>query len=128
LPLQRYAVYIQVMGRTDVDAIAQGKRALELETLSSNHNAQMGRLFYHARQYDQATRQLQESLELDPDYAQTHLYLGWVYEQRRRYEEAIAELKKGFDLSGGESETAGRLDMPMLFQGSGTRLRNFSRR
>jgi tetratricopeptide (TPR) repeat protein len=100
LPVQRYATYLQLMGRMDA-AIAEGNRALDLEPLSSNHNAQMGRLFYSARQYEQARRQLQESRELDPNYVQTHLYLGWVYEQLGRYEEAIAELQKAFDLSGG---------------------------
>jgi hypothetical protein len=44
LPLQRHAMYLQVMGRVD-DAIAESKRSLELEPLSSNENAQMGRLF-----------------------------------------------------------------------------------
>jgi serine/threonine protein kinase/tetratricopeptide (TPR) repeat protein len=108
LVLQRYAMYLQLMGRPE-DALEQGKRALELEPLSSNHNAQMGRLLYQARRYDQAARQLQESLELDPNYVQTYLYLGWVYEQLGKYEEAIAALQKAFDLSGGESETSGAL-------------------
>src|SRR5262245_2863044 len=108
LALQRYAVLLQVTGRAD-DAIEEGKRSLQIEPVSSNHNAQMGRLLYYARRYDQALRQLNASLELDPDFAQTHLHLGWVHEQQGRYEEAIAELQKGFDLSGGESEMAGAL-------------------
>jgi TolB-like protein/Tfp pilus assembly protein PilF len=108
LPLQRYAVLLQVTGRGD-DAIAEGRRSLEIEPLSFNHNAQMGRLFYYARQYDQAMRQPKESLDLDSSFAQTHLYVGWVHEQQGRYEEAVAAIRKALELSQGESETAGAL-------------------
>jgi serine/threonine-protein kinase len=108
LALQRYAVLLQVMGRA-ADAIEEGKRSLQIEPVSSNHNAQMGRLLYYTRQYDQALRQLKASLELAPDFAQTYLHLGWVHEQQGRYEEAISAIQKGFDLSGGESEMAGAL-------------------
>ena len=66
----------------------------------------MGR---HARQYEQAIRELAQGLDLDPSYAQTHLYLGRSYEQQGRYEDVIAEIRKGFDLSGGESEIGGAL-------------------
>jgi serine/threonine protein kinase/tetratricopeptide (TPR) repeat protein len=108
LPLQRYAVLLQLMGRTE-EAMTVGRRGRDVEPLSLNHNAQLGRMFYYERQYDQAARELSATLELEKNYAQTHLYLGWVYEQQRKYDRAIAEIQQGFDLSGGESEMAGAL-------------------
>jgi Flp pilus assembly protein TadD len=96
------------MGRTD-EAMTLGRRGRDVEPLSLNHNAQLGRMFYYERQYDQAARELSATLELEKNYAQTHLYLGWVYEQQRKYDRAIAEIQQGFDLSGGESEMAGAL-------------------
>jgi serine/threonine-protein kinase len=108
LPRQRYAMLMMLMGRRD-EAFVESRRSREVEPLSSNHNAQHGRIFYHARQWDQALRELTQSLDLDPNYAQTYLYLGWVYEQQGKYAEAIAHIQRGLDLSGGESEMAGAL-------------------
>jgi TolB-like protein/Flp pilus assembly protein TadD len=108
LPRQRLAMLMMLMGRRD-EAFLESRRSREVEPLSSNHNAQHGRIFYHARQFDQALRELTQSLDLDPNYAQTHLYLGWVYEQQGKYADAIAQIQKGLDLSGGESEMAGAL-------------------
>jgi tetratricopeptide (TPR) repeat protein len=108
LPLLRCATYLAEIARQD-DALAQIKRARDLEPLSLIGNAVVGRVLYYARQYDQAIPELEKSLELDPNFAQSHLYLGWVYEQQKRYEDAIPALQKAFTLSEGESETAGAL-------------------
>jgi tetratricopeptide (TPR) repeat protein len=103
-------------GRTD-DAMAAGRRGRDVEPLSLNHNAQVGRMFYYDRQDEQAARESSATLERDKNYAQTHLYLGWVYEQQGKYEQAIAEIQRGLDLSGGESEVAGALGHPYAISG-----------
>jgi serine/threonine protein kinase/Tfp pilus assembly protein PilF len=104
----RYGGYFEDLGRMD-DAIAEHKRAQEIEPLSLIIGAVAGRIFYHARQYDRAIGELGKNLELDPNFAQTHLYLGLAREQQARYVDAIAELHKGLTLSEGESEMAGAL-------------------
>jgi TolB-like protein/DNA-binding winged helix-turn-helix (wHTH) protein/Tfp pilus assembly protein PilF len=93
-----YADYLVVMGRLD-EAIAQIKRAQELDPLSLIINTVLGLRLYHARQYDQAIEQCQKTLEMDPNFAQAHFALGEAYEQKAKYEEAIAELQKATTLS-----------------------------
>ncbi len=51
-------------------------------------NPNVGLIFYYARDYDQALRELRKALVLDP--IGSRLFLGWVYVQKRMYEEAIA--------------------------------------
>ena len=97
---QWYANYLAIMGRLD-EAIAEEKRAQELDPLSLNINTIVARRFYDARQYDQAIEQCQKTLEMDPNFAQAHFTLGQAYEQKARYEEAIAALKKATTLSPG---------------------------
>ncbi len=95
---QWYANYLAIMGRLD-EAIAEEKRAQELDPLSLNINTIVARRFYDARQYDQAIEQCQKTLEMDPNFAQAHFTLGQAYEQKTRYEEAIAALTKATTLS-----------------------------
>jgi hypothetical protein len=61
---QRYAAYFVSMARMD-DAIAENKRAQEMEPQSLMINSILGRTFYQARQYDQAITELRKSLEMD---------------------------------------------------------------
>ncbi len=93
-----YADYLVVMGRLD-EAIAQIKRAQELDPLSLIINTVLGLRFYHARQYDLAIEQCQKTVEMDPNFAQAHFALGEAYEAKAKYEEAIAALQKATSLA-----------------------------
>jgi TolB-like protein/Flp pilus assembly protein TadD len=93
-----YADYLVVMGRLD-EAIAQIKRAQELDPLSLIINTVLGLRLYHARQYDQAIEQCQKTLEMDPNFAMAHFLLGQAYERKGKHEEAIAALQKATGLS-----------------------------
>ncbi len=88
-----YAAHLSAMGR-HAEAIAEAKRAQELDPLSLMINTVAGRCFYHARQYDQAIEQYRKALEIDPNFWVAHLFLGKTYGQKRMYEEAITELQK----------------------------------
>ncbi len=96
----QYGNYFEAMGQLD-EAIAQRRRAAELEPLTLIIGAVLGRALYEARHYDQAIEQLRRTLELDPSFVQAHLFLGWVYEQKGMPTEAIAELRQTVSLSGG---------------------------
>jgi DNA-binding winged helix-turn-helix (wHTH) protein/tetratricopeptide (TPR) repeat protein len=107
-----YAFHLAVAepGRLD-EAMAEMKRAQELDPLSVRINSQVGRVFYLMRQYDQAIAQYQKTLEMDPNYVVAHLQFGWAYEKKGMYEEAIAEYQKTIALqgqSGGEAGIGGR--------------------
>ena len=84
---------LSALGRFD-DAIAEGKRAVELDPLSLVINADLGMNFYYARRYDEAIAQLRKTLEMDPRYYYAHVNLGQVLAAKRAFDEAIEEYKK----------------------------------
>jgi len=55
-PINGMAEYLAVMGRTS-EAIAEKKRAVELEPLSLIINFELGLAFYYSRDYDRAIEQ-----------------------------------------------------------------------
>jgi TolB-like protein/DNA-binding winged helix-turn-helix (wHTH) protein len=96
---QWYGGYLAVMGRTN-EALAERKRAQELEPLSLIINAELGMAFYYARDYDQAIEQFQRTLELDQNFPPARAFVPAAYEQKGMYGEAIAEFKKAIPLRG----------------------------
>jgi len=92
-------IYLAAMGRLD-EAIAEVRRAHELDPLSITISSDLGLLLYLARQYDQAMGEYQKTLEMDQNFVYSHWKLGLAYEQKAMYEEAIAEFRKAIALSG----------------------------
>lgn len=86
-------LYLSPIGRHD-EAIAEMKRAVELDPLSPLYHHDLAWAFYYARQYDQAIEQLRKTLEMGPNFGYAHRTLGLVYLKKGMYEEAIAELQK----------------------------------
>ena len=95
-----YGDYLSAVGRHQ-EAIAESKRALELDPLSPIINAWLGWRYYFARQSDQAIGQFLKTVEIDENFAPAHLVLGQAYEQKAMTKEAIAELEKAVSLSQG---------------------------
>jgi eukaryotic-like serine/threonine-protein kinase len=82
--------YLAPMGRFE-EAVAEMKRALETDPLSLIINANLGDIYYYARQYDQAIEQGRKTLEIAPEFGVAHYNLKNVYEQRGMYEQAITQ-------------------------------------
>jgi TolB-like protein/Tfp pilus assembly protein PilF len=89
---------LSALGRFD-DAIAEGKRAVELDPLSLVINADLGTDYYFARRYDEAITQLRKTLEMDPGFYYAHVNLGWALEAKRDLEEALSEYQKARGLN-----------------------------
>jgi TolB-like protein/Tfp pilus assembly protein PilF len=89
--------YLVPMGRLD-DAIAEMKRAQELEPLSLIINTNYGATLTAARRYDEAIAQIHKALEINPDFGVAHLRLSVAYAYQGRYDEAIAEGQKAREL------------------------------
>ena len=86
------------LGRFE-EAIAEGKRAIELDPLSPIINADLGRNLYNARRYDEAIAQLRKTLEIDPTFYYTHYNLGIALQLKGDVPAAIAEYTKAQQLS-----------------------------
>ena len=76
------------------DAIAESKRALELDPLSLGISRGLGYAYYDARQYDKAIEQERKTVEMDPNYAPAHSVLGRAYLEKGMYKEGIEEFEK----------------------------------
>jgi len=86
------------LGRFE-DAIAHGKRAIELDPLSPIMNADLGFTLYFARHYDDAIVQLRKPLVLDPTFAYALYNLGMVLQSKGDLPGAIAQYEKAKQFS-----------------------------
>jgi TolB-like protein/Tfp pilus assembly protein PilF len=102
---QWYAEYLTAMGRHN-EAIAEIKKALDLDPRSPIITRDVGWHYYCARQYDQAIEQCQETLKIDRNFAQTHTLLGLAYVKKRMFPDAIAEMQNAVRLSSSPNNLA----------------------
>jgi len=79
-------------------AIAELRRAQQLDPLSLIINADLGVAFTTARRYDEAITQLRKTLEMDPRFYYAHWNLGVALELKGELREALAEYKKAAEL------------------------------
>jgi TolB-like protein/Tfp pilus assembly protein PilF/class 3 adenylate cyclase len=86
------------LGRFE-EAIAEGKRAIELDPLSPIINADLGQNLYIARRYDEAIAQLRKALEIDPTFYYAHYNLGIALQLKGDMPAAIAEYTQAQQLS-----------------------------
>ena len=82
------------------EAIAECRRAVELDPLSPIINTDLGATLYLARRSDDAIAQLRKTLEIDPTFVNAHYYLGLVFQQKGDLPGAIAQYEKAKQLSG----------------------------
>jgi TolB-like protein/Tfp pilus assembly protein PilF len=80
-------------------AIAEAKRAVELDPVSPILRADLGGAYMIARRYDEAIEQLRDTLQTDPEFYWAHRYLGVTLELKGATTEAIAEYQKAYELS-----------------------------
>jgi TolB-like protein/Tfp pilus assembly protein PilF len=88
-----YFNYLVSMGRLD-EAIAEAKKALELDPLSLVATAGLGWVYYHARDYDRAIEQCRKACEMDRTFAWAGLWGGLAYQAKGMHEEALAGFRE----------------------------------
>ena len=89
---------LAALGRFD-EAIAEGKRAIELDPLSPIINADLGQNLYFARRYDEAIAQLGKTLEIDPTFYYARVILGLALQLKGNVPAAIAEFERAQQLN-----------------------------
>ncbi|HEU4940648.1 MAG TPA: protein kinase [Candidatus Eisenbacteria bacterium] len=97
-----YGTFLSALGRHD-EAIAEARRAQELDPWSSIISAIAAWTHYEAGRYEDAVKRCRRDLELNP-IPQTYLFMGLALTQLRQYEEAIASFERGVALAGGLTE------------------------
>jgi eukaryotic-like serine/threonine-protein kinase len=85
-----YAMYLTGMGRFD-EAIAEGRRAIELDPLTLITSLVLGWSYFNARRYNESVAHIKKTLDLDTGFAYTHMELAWNYVKLRRFAEAARE-------------------------------------
>jgi TolB-like protein/Tfp pilus assembly protein PilF len=125
-PRDLYAQFLSGMGRFD-EAIAESKRALELDPLSPLRNSNLVGVYYWARQYDLAIVLGRKAMELDTNFFEGPFLIGQAYGQQGKYPEAIVELIKTRDLPGGFAPATSELGYIYAVSGQRTKAQEFLR-
>jgi TolB-like protein/DNA-binding winged helix-turn-helix (wHTH) protein len=94
-----YAHYLAAMGRSD-QAVAEAKRALQLDPFSEFTMDFSEWAFYLARHFELATEQSQKALELTPHMPWSHYDFSQIYDATGRPREAIEEYTKAQEIFG----------------------------
>jgi serine/threonine protein kinase/Tfp pilus assembly protein PilF len=76
------------------EAISHLRRAVELDPLNLQYNANLGQGLGNARQYDASVEQLKKTLDMDPNFAQAHAQLARIYLNMGKYDLWLEEWKK----------------------------------
>jgi TolB-like protein/Flp pilus assembly protein TadD len=90
---QFYGYYLTAMGRLD-EAIAERKKAVDLDPISPLLNSALAEAYYHARRFDVTIDESHKALELDPGYAIALVNIGRAYEQMGMHQQARDAFQK----------------------------------
>lgn len=95
-----YAWHLALVGKNS-EAIAEMKKAEDLDPLSLIINADLAELLLITHNFDESIQQGRKTIEMDSNFALAHNQLAQAYLSKRMNDEAIAELQKAIQLSGG---------------------------
>ncbi|HUD15006.1 MAG TPA: tetratricopeptide repeat protein [Terracidiphilus sp.] len=91
--------YLAPLGKFD-QAVAETKKALELDPFSRIDNTVLGMTYFYARRNDEALQQFQTAVALNRDFFVTYYDLSWLYAQVGQYPDAITKLAEDRFLAG----------------------------
>ena len=103
-----YSWHLSLVGR-NTEAIAEMKKAQNLDPLSLIINADLAELLMIARSYDESIEQSRKTIEMDPNFGLAHNQLAQAYLQKGMNQEAILEFQKAVQLSEGSPTCAANL-------------------
>jgi len=90
---------LSALSRLD-EALAEARRAVELEPLSPIINRNYGDCLVDARRFDEAIEQYRKTIEIEPNFATAQFFLARAYEGKGSYDQAIDEYVKSAEVMG----------------------------
>ncbi len=99
--------YLKCMGRYQ-EALAEAKRAVQLDPFSLPMNDFLALMYMFAGDNNRSVDQFRRVVELDPNHGRTRLLFAVLLARMARYGEAVEEYQKGEILSGTPPEQAAR--------------------
>jgi TolB-like protein/DNA-binding winged helix-turn-helix (wHTH) protein/Flp pilus assembly protein TadD len=97
--------YLAPMGRM-AEAIAENKKAIDLDPLSLSINNFLGMTYMFAGDYEKSYQQFQHTIAMDPNFVLSHMYFSFLLKITGRYDEGIKENEKSEVLGGTSPEDA----------------------
>jgi TolB-like protein/DNA-binding winged helix-turn-helix (wHTH) protein/Tfp pilus assembly protein PilF len=94
-----YALHLALVRQND-EAIAEMRRAADLDPLSLIINADLAELLLIANKVDESIQQSRKTIDMDANFALAHHQLAQAYLAKRMNDDAIGEFKKAIQLSG----------------------------
>jgi serine/threonine-protein kinase len=94
-----YAEYLAALGRHE-EAVAEIKRAQQLDPLAVPVNRAVGWVLYFARRYDEAIDELKKTLTMNPDFLGARLVLWWAWVAKGSPDIAMADIRKEVERPG----------------------------
>lgn len=117
-----YSYYFAFIGQFD-NAIAEIRKAQELDPVSLAKLTGLAQVLVIARRYDEGLEQCRKALEMDPNLGFAHWLLGLAYMYKGSYEPAILALQKSIPLSGDSPDEAAALAHAYALSGRRTEAR-----
>jgi len=113
-----FGLFLCWTGRAN-EGIPHLQRALELDPLNLQFNANLGQGFDMARQFDTAIDHLKKTIQMDPNFAQAHAQLSNVYKDTKQYDLYFEEEEKAQRLYDDKDEIAILSEVIPIYKKSG---------
>jgi serine/threonine-protein kinase len=117
-----YARFLSTQGRFS-EALAEMRRAQELDPLALGISTGIGLTYYLSRQTDKAIEQHRKTLEIEPGFVLARFNLAAALTQKKLMTEAIAELEKGLHASRQDAGAMAELSFTLAVAGRHDRAR-----
>lgn len=101
-----YAHLLSNIGRHE-EALAQIKRAREIDPINLLYAAMEGQIMTFAGQMDRSDLVLRSIIDLDPNFWLAHLFITRNYIEREMWPEALASALRAKEITRGNAEAAG---------------------
>jgi serine/threonine protein kinase/Tfp pilus assembly protein PilF len=115
-----YANFLSNVGRHE-EAVAEGRRAKELDPLSLGFSTRLGLTLLFARRHDEAIDALKQSLVMDPASSVPYLFFGYNYAAKGLFAEAVAAYLEAIRL--GDDSASAQIYLGAAYAHSGDRAR-----